>query len=100
MHGYTAIKQNDDHNYSWMKIENHTIFWYDDHTVFSMIIGGLKSIPFFFAVSAWVWILLCRCMMMRLMMDNPDSLCLLKECRELEEGFGTNFTDMFLLTRS
>ena len=51
MHGYTAIKQNDDQNYSWIKIENHTIFWYDDHTVFSMVIGGLKFIPLFFAVS-------------------------------------------------
>ena len=25
-------------------------------------------------------------MMMKSMMDDPDSLCLVKECRELEEG--------------
>ena len=59
--------------------ENYTTFWYDDHTVFGMIISGMKFIPLFFAVSAWVWMLLCRCMIMRLMMDNPDSLCPVKE---------------------
>ena len=33
--------------------ENLTTFWYDDHTVFGMIISGMKFILlfFFFAVS-------------------------------------------------
>ena len=26
--------------------ENHTILWYDDHTVFGMIIHGMIFIPF------------------------------------------------------
>ena len=34
---------------------------------------------------------------MRSMMDDPDSLCLVKECRELEGGFGTHFTDVILV---
>ena len=34
-------------------------------------------------------------MMMRSMMDDPD--CLVKECRELEDGVGTYFTDVILL---
>ena len=29
-------------------------------------------------------------------MDNVASLCLVKECKELEEGFGTQFTDKTL----
>ena len=34
--------------------------------------------------------------MMRVMSDDVESLCLVKECRELEEGFGTSFTDELL----
>ena len=30
------------------------------------------------------------------LMDDPDSLCLVGECRELEECFGTNYTDSIL----
>ena len=31
--------------------------------------------------------------------QNINSLCLVKECRELEEGFGTHFTDDILARR-
>ena len=34
--------------------------------------------------------------MMRVMSDDVESLCLVKECRVLEEGFGTSFTDELL----
>ena len=34
--------------------------------------------------------------MMRVMSDDVESLCLVKECREMEEGFGTSFTDELL----
>jgi len=34
---------------------------------------------------------------MRSFVDDVDSLCLVKECRELENHFGTNFTDAVLL---
>ena len=47
--------------------ENHTTFWYDDHTVFGMIISGMKSYCCFLlcvGVDAIVWMLLCGCMMM------------------------------------
>ena len=30
---------------------------------------------------------------MRSLLDDPNSLCLVGECRELEEHFGTNYTD-------
>ena len=30
---------------------------------------------------------------MRAMVDDVTSLCLVRECRELEEGFGTHITD-------
>ena len=33
---------------------------------------------------------------MRSMVDDAEELCLVKECRELEEGFGTNFVDELL----
>ena len=33
---------------------------------------------------------------MRVMSDDVESLCQVKECRELEEGFGTSFTDELL----
>ena len=36
-------------------------------------------------------------MMMKSMMDDSDSLCLVKECKELEEGFGNHFTNVILL---
>ena len=32
----------------------------------------------------------------RSMVDDVASLCLVKECKELEEGFGTQFTDKML----
>ena len=32
------------------------------------------------------------------MCDDMDSLCLVRECRELEESFGTGFTDMITTT--
>ena len=35
-------------------------------------------------------------MIMRSMMDDADSLYPVKECRELEKGFGSHFTDMIL----
>ena len=31
---------------------------------------------------------------MRSLLDDPNSLCLVGECRELEEHFGTNYTRM------
>ena len=31
---------------------------------------------------------------MRSFLDDPNSLCLVGECRELEEHFGTNYTRM------
>ena len=34
---------------------------------------------------------------MRSLMDDPDSLCLVGKCRELEDCFGTNYTDAILL---
>ena len=34
--------------------------------------------------------------MMRVMSDDVESLCPVKECRELEEGSGTSFTDELL----
>ena len=33
---------------------------------------------------------------MRSLLDDPNSLCLVDECRELEEHFGTNYTDNIL----
>ena len=33
---------------------------------------------------------------METLVDDMDSLCLVKECRDLEEGFGTRFTDRIL----
>ena len=33
---------------------------------------------------------------MRALSDHADSLCLVKECRELEEVFGTSYTDVIL----
>ena len=33
---------------------------------------------------------------MRSVVDNVASLCLVKECKELEEDFGTQFTDKML----
>ena len=33
---------------------------------------------------------------MRSLLDDPNSLCLVGECRELEEHFGTNYTDAIL----
>ena len=33
---------------------------------------------------------------MRSVVDDVASLCLVKECKELEEGFGTQFTDKML----
>ena len=33
---------------------------------------------------------------MRSMVDDVASLCLVKECKELEEGFGAQFTDRIL----
>ena len=36
--------------------------------------------------------------MMRVMSDDVEALCLVKECRELEEGFGTSFTADELLS--
>ncbi len=33
---------------------------------------------------------------MRALSDDVNSLCLVKECRELEEVFGTSYTDVFL----
>ena len=33
---------------------------------------------------------------MRSLLDDPNSLCLVVECRELEEHFGTNCTDAIL----
>ena len=34
--------------------------------------------------------------LMRSLLDDPNSLCLVGECRELEEHFGTNYTDAIL----
>ena len=34
--------------------------------------------------------------MMRVMSDDVESLCQVKECQELEESFGTSFTDELL----
>ena len=31
------------------------------------------------------------------MMDDPDTLCLVNECRELEDGFGTHITMLLFL---
>ena len=33
---------------------------------------------------------------LRSMVDDVDTLCLVRECRELEESFGTHFTDKIL----
>ncbi len=33
---------------------------------------------------------------LRSMVDDVDSLCLVRQCRELEESFGTHFTDKIL----
>lgn len=33
---------------------------------------------------------------LRALSDDVESLCLVRECRELEEGFGTSFTDELL----
>ena len=33
---------------------------------------------------------------MRALADDVESLCLVRECRELEEGFGTSYTDEIL----
>ncbi len=33
---------------------------------------------------------------MRSLTDDVDSLCLVRECRELEEAFGTRFTEVLL----
>ncbi len=33
---------------------------------------------------------------MQALSDDVESLCLVCECRELEEGFGTSFTDLLL----
>ena len=33
---------------------------------------------------------------MRSLVDHPNSLCFVGECREAEERFGTIFTDAFL----
>ena len=35
-------------------------------------------------------------MAMRSLLDDPNLLCLVGECRELEEHFGTNYTDAIL----
>ena len=34
----------------------------------------------------------------RSLMDDPDLFCLVGECRELEECFGTHYTDAIVLT--
>ena len=33
---------------------------------------------------------------MRSLLDDPNSLCLVRECRQLEEHFGTSYTDAIL----
>ena len=30
------------------------------------------------------------------MLEDPDSLCIVQECRDLEEEYGTKFTDKIL----
>ena len=35
---------------------------------------------------------------MRSLVDDPNSLCLVGECRELEECFGTSYTDAILVS--
>ena len=33
---------------------------------------------------------------MHSLLDDPDSICIVRECRELEASFGTQFTDQLL----
>ena len=41
--------------------------------------------------------IICQGLVMRSLTDDIESLCIVKECRELKTSYGTNFTDTILM---